>query len=159
VFWNPGERVNVAEREALEAAAPTLGLRLLSVPVRQGDDLEAAFTTIRESCDAIYVAGGDFLQQDRPRLVGLVAQHRVPAVYPFREYVALGGLMSYGTNLPIMYRRAASYMDRVLRGTKPSELPVEQPTRFDLVINGKTADDLGITLPASLDAQVTEIVR
>ena len=96
---------------------------------------------------------------NRPAIVELAAQHRLPVIYPFREFVPLGGLMSYGTNLPSMFRRSANYMNRILQGAKPSDLPIEQPTSFDLVVNAKTAADLGISLPESVSARVTEVIR
>lgn len=158
VLWSPSEPVNVVEWDAIQAASATVGVKVLSVPVRQPDELEAAFATARRGSDAICVTGGSFESVNMARIVELAARHRLPAVYGFREYVVQGGLMSYGTNAPAMYRRAAGHMDRILKGAKPSDLPVEQPTTFDLVINKKTADELGITLPESLNAQVSEVI-
>jgi putative ABC transport system substrate-binding protein len=159
VLWDPSEPVNVAEWEAVQAASATLGVRLQSLPVRQPDDLDAAFAIARQGSDAIQVTGGAFQSRNSVRIIQLAAQHRLPAVYGFRQYVASGGLMSYGTDAPGMYRRAVAHMDRILKGARPSELPIEQPTSFDLVINAKTAADLGITLPESLNARVTEVIR
>ncbi|MFN8636806.1 MAG: ABC transporter substrate-binding protein [Chloroflexota bacterium] len=159
VLWNPTERVNVVEWEALQEVSTTLGVRLLSVEARRPDDLEAAFTKARQGSEAIQVTGGSFEQNNVGAIVRLTTQQRLPAVYGFREFVAAGGLMSYGTNVPAMYRRAAGFMDRVLKGAKPSDLPVEQPTSFDLVVNANTAVELGIILPESLNARVTEVIR
>lgn len=159
ILWNPNEPVNVAEWEAIQAASATVGVRLLSVPARRPEELEAAFAAARSGSDAICVMGGELTQNNRPRLVQLAAQYRIPAIYAFRELVVMGGLMSYGTNVPDMYRRAASQIDRILKGAKPSELPIEQPTSFDLVVNAKTAAELGITLPESLNARVTDVIR
>jgi putative ABC transport system substrate-binding protein len=159
VLWNPSEPVNVVEWEAVQAASVTVGVRLLSMPVRQPDELEAAFAIARQGSDAIQVTGGAFETVNSDRIVPLAAQHRLPAVYGFRDFVVGGGLMSYGTNVPSMFRRCAGYMDRILKGAKPSELPVEQPTSFDLVVNAKTAAELGIALPESLNVRVTEVIR
>jgi putative tryptophan/tyrosine transport system substrate-binding protein len=159
VLWNPSEPVNVIEWEAMQAASTTVGVKLMSAPVRQSDELEAAFAAARQGSDAICVTGGSFESVNAARIVELAARHGLPAIYGFREFVASGGLMSYGSNVPAMYRRAAWHMDRILKGSKPSDLPVEQPTSFDLVINKKTADELGITLPESLNAQVSEVIR
>jgi len=159
VLWNPSEPVNVVEWDAIQGASTTVGVRLLSVPVRQTDELGAAFATARQGSDAICITGGAFESNNSDRIVQLATQHRLPAVYGFREFVAKGGLMSYGTNAPGMYRRAAGLIDRILKGAKPSELPVEQPTSFDLAVNAQTATDLGITWPESLNARVTDVIR
>ncbi|MCC6174418.1 MAG: ABC transporter substrate-binding protein [Chloroflexi bacterium] len=159
VLWNPSEPVNVVEWEAMQTSSTTVGVKLLSVPVSQPEELAAAFAKARQGSDAICVTGGVFESVNAARIVQLAAQHRLPAIYGFRELVASGGLMSYGSIVPDMYRRAAGYMDRILKGAKPSELPIQQPTSFDLVVNAKTAADLGITLPESLNARVTEVIR
>ena len=149
----------MVEWEAMQAASKAVGVRLLSLPVRQADELGPAFATARQGSDGMCVTGGVFETVNAARIVQLAAQLRLPAVYGFREFVASGGLMSYGSYVPAMYRRAAGHMDRILKGAKPSELPIEQPTTFDLVINKKTADELGVTLPESLNAQVSEVIR
>lgn len=159
VLLNPTEQASASEWETMQAASGPLGVRLVAVPVRQVEDLDAAFATARQSGDAIYVVAGQVTQLDRQRVVNLSAQHRLPAMYGFREFTDLGGLMSYGTDIPSMFRRCAGFMDKILKGAKPSELPVEQPTSFDLVVNAKTAAELGITLPESLNARVTEVIR
>jgi putative tryptophan/tyrosine transport system substrate-binding protein len=129
------------------------------MPVRQPDKLAGAFATARHGSHAMCVTDGAFEFGNRPQIVSLASQHRLPAVYGFRELVADGGLMSYGTNVPGMFRRAAGHMVRVLQGAKPSDLPVEQPTSFDLMIDVNTAASLGIMLPESLNARVTEVLR
>jgi len=159
VLWNPSEPVNVVEWEALQAASATVGVKLVSVEVRHPDDLEAAFAKARQGSDAIQVTGGSFEQNNRDPIIRLATRHRLPAIYGFREFVAEGGLMSYGTNVPTMFRRAAAFMDRVLKGAQPSDLPVEQPTSFDLVVNAKTAAELGIALPDSLRARTPEVIH
>jgi putative ABC transport system substrate-binding protein len=159
VVWSPQEPVNVVEWDAMQAASTTVGVKVLSVPVSQPNELEAAFAKARRDSDAICVTGGSFESVNMAQIVELAARYRLPAVYGFRQYVVQGGLMSYGTNAPAMYRRAAGHMDRILQGANPSDLPVEQPTTFDLVINKKAIDELGITLPESLNAQVSEVIR
>lgn len=143
----------------MQAAAPALGVRLLSVPVQHPDEFEAAFATARRGSDAMMVAGGELTNNHRLQIIQFGAQHRLPTIYAFREFVAGGGLMSYGPDILGMFRRSASFMDKILKGAKPSDLPVEQPTSFDLVINAKTAAELGITLPESLNVRVTEVIR
>jgi putative ABC transport system substrate-binding protein len=103
--------------------------------------------------------GGAILDFERAHVAGLAVEHRLPAIYPRIEYTDAGGLMSYGVNTPELFRRAATYVDKILKGAKPGDLPVEQPTTFELVINLKTAEALGLTIPPSLLFQATEVIR
>ena len=133
----------------LTVAAQALGLHLHVVEVRRADELDTAFAAMtRAGADALIVLGEPLLSDSlRGRIVDLAAKHRLPAMYGWREFVEAGGLMSYGPSLPDMHRRAATYVDKILKGAKPADLPVEQPTKFELVINLKTAQALGLTIP------------
>jgi putative ABC transport system substrate-binding protein len=143
----------------LEVAARGLGVRLQFVEVRGPEDLDRAFSDMtRTRPDALAVLGWPMLSAERRRLVDLAAKNRLPAVYPQRQSVEAGGLMSYGANLADLHRRAATYVDKILKGAKPGDLPVEQPTKFELVINLKTAKALGVTIPPSL-LQRAEVIQ
>jgi putative tryptophan/tyrosine transport system substrate-binding protein len=145
---------------AAAIAADTLGLRFRVLEVKEAAELEGAFRTARdEHAQAIHVLPSPFFDIQRRLLAQLAARYRLPAMYEFREYVQDGGLMSYGVNLPDMFRRAASYVDRILKGAKPGDLPIEQPTKFELVINLKTAKTLGLTIPPSVLGRADEIIQ
>ena len=134
-----------------EVAARALGVRLQFVEARGPDDFDRAFSDMtRARADALTVLPSNMFFNERRRLVDLAAKNRLPAVYPWREFVDAGGLMSYGPNVADLFRRAATYVDKILKGAKPADLPVEQPTKFELVINLKTAKALGLTIPPSL---------
>jgi putative ABC transport system substrate-binding protein len=145
---------------AATAAADTLGLRTRLLEVREVADFEGAFRAARVArAQAIHVLPSPFLNAHRRHLIDLAARYRLPAMYEFREYVQDGGLVSYGVSLPDMYRRAASYVDHILKGTKPGDLPIERPTKFELVINLKTAKALGLTIPLSLLQRADQIIE
>jgi putative tryptophan/tyrosine transport system substrate-binding protein len=147
----------VAERER---AARTLALDVRLFEVREPDDFEAAFAAARtERMDALLVQTTSFFITHRKRIVELAAHSRVPAVYGEREFVDAGGLMFYGASLRDMYRDAAVYVDKILRGTKPADLPIEQPSKLELIINLKTAKALGITIPPSILVRADRIVE
>jgi len=123
-------------------------------------DFEGAFRTAREQgAQAMLVLPNPVSNAHRRSLIALAASHRLPALYEQREYVQDGGLMSYGVNIQDMYRRAASYVDRILRGAKPGDLPIERPTKFELVINLRTAKALGLTIPPAMLARADEIIE
>jgi putative ABC transport system substrate-binding protein len=141
-------------------AASTLGLKTRVPEVRDVADFEGAFRAAREGrAQAIHVLPSPFFNAHRRLLIDLAARYRLPAMYEFREYVQDGGLMSYGVSLPDMYRRAASYVDRILKGTKPGNLPIEQATKFEFIINLKTAKALGLTIPPSVLARADEVIQ
>lgn len=143
-----------------EAAAATLGLALHALDVRTPDDLETAFgVAIRERLGGIVVVRDPLITNSRERIAKLAAQHKIPAMYASPEFVEVGGLMTYGSNVLDMYRRTATYIDKILRGARPADLPVEQADHFDLIVNVKAAGDLGLTLPQPLLARATEIVE
>jgi putative ABC transport system substrate-binding protein len=143
-----------------ERAARTLGLAIQHVIVRTAEDLVGAFEAIKtHRIQAVVIGGGSLIWTERARIVALAGQHRLRTMAPWRAYVDAGGLMAYGTDLPELYRRAATYVDRILKGAKPADLPVEQPTKFELVINLKTAKALGLTIPPSLLARADQVIE
>ena len=136
--------------EAAQAAG-TLGLQLQLVEVQGPDELEHAFSAmVVNRAESLFTFPSTMLFSERPRLVGLAARHRLPAMFNAREFVRLGGLIAYGASLPAITRRAATYVDKILKGAKPADLPVEQPTTFELAINLKTAKALGLEVPPML---------
>jgi putative tryptophan/tyrosine transport system substrate-binding protein len=162
-LWHRGGQVERTDTDLLkgaEAAARALGVGLQIVEVRGPADLDRAFSDmIRARTGALIVLGGTMLSTERRRVVDLAATNRLPAVYPVREFVDAGGLMFYGANTADSWRRAATYVDKILKGAKPSDLPIEQPTKFQLVINLKTAKALGLTIPPSLLARADQVIE
>jgi putative ABC transport system substrate-binding protein len=145
--------------EANEAARK-LGVTLQFVAARSPAEIEGAFAAIaRERAQALLVFPSTMLFSERSRIVALAAAQRLPAAYNAREFAEAGGLMSYGASLPDLVRRAAGYADRILKGAKPANLPVEQPTKYELVINMKTARAFGITIPRAVLVQANEVIE
>jgi len=163
VLWQPGaagERTDKDILKGAEAAARALGVRLQIVEARGPADFDRAFSDMtRARAGALTVLTSGMFTTERRRLVDLAAKNRLPAVYGSREYVDAGGLLSYGPDLADMFRRAATYVDKILKGAKPGDLPVEQPTKFELVINLKTAKALGLTIPPSLLGRADEVIQ
>ena len=160
VLWNLGEPAAESYHKAAESAASKLGLSMQSVPIRGRDELEGAFARMaRERIDALVVQGGPALFTARIQVVQLAIKHRLPGVYWAREFVELGGLASYGSSVADNFRRASVYVDKILKGAKPGDLPVEQPTRFEMVINLKTAKSLGITVPPAVLVQADAVIE
>jgi len=154
----PGQGAQPFLEEA-KAGAAVLGVTLVVVEVQRGD-YDGAFTVIRnERAGALLVPGTPVFNRDRTRIIALAERHRLPAIYEWRHHAEEGGLMSYGGNLAELYRRVALYIDRIFKGAKPAELPIEQPTKFDLVINLKTAKALGLTIPPSLLARADQVIE
>ncbi|MFN0070359.1 MAG: ABC transporter substrate-binding protein [Chloroflexota bacterium] len=156
------EDINIpVSHEPYEVAARALGLEILFVGVAGPDDLEPAFSAaMRERADGLIVTGGPFIQQSaEPRIAGLALQRQLPSMWQRSEPVRNGGLMAYGANRADLFRRAATYVDKILKGARPTELPIEQPTRFDFAINLRTAQALGLTIPPSVLAQATEVIQ
>jgi putative ABC transport system substrate-binding protein len=148
-----------AERSDLPPAAKAMGLRLLFFEVGSPSDIEAAFATIVQSgAGALFVGGGGFLTSHRERLIALAARHRLPASFVARETVVAGGLMSYGPNNTDAYRHAGIYAGRILKGEKPADLPVMRSTRFEFMLNLKTAKALGLDIPPTLLALADEVI-
>jgi len=145
---------------ALQSVAPSLGIELRPVAVRDPGEIERTITTFaRENNGGLIVTAGAGVATHRGVIIRLAAQYRLPAVYAYRYYVADGGLMSYGPNNIDQYRRAAGYVDRILKGEKPADLPVQAPNKYDLVINLKTAKALGLDLPPTLLARADEVIE
>ena len=161
VLANPGNPMHKRViAEELPQTARKLGVALPIVEATTAAELDIAFASAAtQHADAIIVFGDPLTVNSAPRVTALAAEHRLPAIYLFRLFVANGGLISYGPDLPDLFFRAGSYVDKILKGTKPSDLPVEQPTKFELVINLKTAKALGLTVPPSLLASADEVIE
>lgn len=161
VLMNPANPFTALAWKETQVAGARLGLMLHPAEVRTVDAFEGVFAAIvKTRPDALVViADRPFLISNRKRIVAFAAQHRLPAMYSFREFVDEGGLVVYGPNFADMFRRAGRYIDRILKGTNPGDLPMEQPTRFELVINGKTAKTLGLTIPPSLLLRADRVIE
>jgi putative tryptophan/tyrosine transport system substrate-binding protein len=156
---NPESRSSTSRLAELDAAQP-LNIRVHVLAVRTPDDLAGAFATaIGEHVDALLVPSGALTLNYRSLVVELAAHHRLPAFYEHREFADIGGLVSYGPNLPALYRRAASYVDKIFKGARPADLPIEQPVTFDFIVNVATARTLGLTVPQPVLIQATEIIE
>jgi putative tryptophan/tyrosine transport system substrate-binding protein len=149
---NPVSGVEMGEVQAL-------GLDVVTLEIRRGEDIAPAFETLKGRAQALYVAGDPLMITNRVRINTLALGARLPTTYNQREFVEAGGLMSYGPNFPDLFRRAGDYVDKILRGTKPADIPVEQPTKFDLVINLTTAKALGLEVPPTLLARADEVIE
>src|SRR5215210_6852191 len=161
VLWNPANPVwQAAASRETELAARALGLRLQLVEARGPDELEEAFAEMtRERTGALFVPADIILVRHAQQIADLAARHRLPAMYAFREHAEAGGLMSYAADFGVMFRRAAAFVDKLLKGASPADLPVERPTTFELVINLKTAKALDLTIPPSVLALTTEVIQ
>jgi putative ABC transport system substrate-binding protein len=163
VLWQSGGSGGSTDKDMLKAAevaAQALGVRLQFVEARGPGEFDRAFSDmIRARADALTVLPVAMFFSERRRLVDLAAKNRLPTAYPSRGYVDVGGLVAYGANLADLLRRTATYVDKILKGAKPADLPVEQPTKFELVINLKTAKDLGLTIPQSVLARADDLIQ
>jgi putative tryptophan/tyrosine transport system substrate-binding protein len=158
-FLNMGNPVQSGEWKAIEAAAQSMGIQPQLVDLRKVEDIEPALTAIGQHADAL-VVGIDAVMQANPRLIAeLAAKHRLPAIYAYREFVEAGGLLAYSVSYLDLYRRTAIYVDKILKGTKPADLPIEQPIKLELVINLTTAKALGLTVPPTLLARADELIE
>jgi ABC-type uncharacterized transport system substrate-binding protein len=159
-LWNPDNDSNLAFLEELIIAVPALGLQLISVPLRTSDDFDGAFAAMMERRPNAFVTTNDSLiLQHIGQVIDFMAKHRLPAMYQSRENVEAGGFMSYGATLSELFRRSAWYVHRILQGVKPADLPIERPTKFELVMNLKTARALGLTIPPTLLARADELIE
>jgi putative ABC transport system substrate-binding protein len=160
VLFNPEFEGHVIRRKTVEAAAATLAINLASVEARLPDDLDAAFHSLaRQRVDCVIVLGEPMFYGERRRIAALAIEARLPTMFVAREHVEAGGLMSYGGNVRTNFQHAADYVDKILRGTKPADLPVEQPTKLDLVINIKTAKAIGLTIPEAFLLRADEVIE
>jgi putative ABC transport system substrate-binding protein len=161
VLYEPAIPASVAEaKEVLPVAARGLGLTVRSWEVRAADGFEQVFAALsKERPDGLYLAGGPLMLANGKQIVGFALKSRLPSMYANREAVDAGGLMSYGADLVDSYRRVAYYVDRILKGAKPADLPVEQPTKFELVINLKTAKQIGLTIPQNVLARADKVIK
>ena len=149
----------VQESQQLQATGPTLGIEVLSAPIRRAEDIEPAIDTLKGKVDAVYMTGDALMTSQQRRVNTLSLGARLPTITGLRGFVETGALVSYGPNFPDLHRRAAEYVDRILRGDSPGELPVQQPTKFDLVLNLTTAKVLGVTIPPTLLARADEVIE
>jgi putative ABC transport system substrate-binding protein len=159
VMVNADYSGGVTEREQIEAVARALGLELFPLPVRRMEDIASALDSVKGGAEALYTTGDPLVNTHRLRIITFALAARLPTMFSQREYVAEGGLMSYGPNYPDLNRRAADYVDKILRGAKPGDIPVEQPIKFDLAINLITAKALGLEIPPSLLARADEVIE
>jgi putative ABC transport system substrate-binding protein len=160
VIWDPSNPAHLPSHKDVEASGQVLRIEVRSHPVRTPDDLEIALAAIeRERATAFMPFDSQVAFVNRRRLIEFAARNRLPAVYGVRAYAHDGGLMSYGPSLPDLFRRASTYVDKILKGAKPADMPVEQPTKFELVINLKTAKALGLTIPPSVLARADQVIE
>jgi putative ABC transport system substrate-binding protein len=159
ILGNVGNPVVVLEMREVQATARTLGLEVVTLEIRRGEDIVPAFEALNGRTEALYVVIDPLVNAHRARINTLALAARLPTMHAIREGVEVGGLMSYGPNLPDLFRRAGDYVDKILRGAKPGDLPVEQPTKFDLIINLTTAKALGLEIPPTLLARADEVIE
>ena len=160
VLQNPSNETHARILRQAEGAAQALGMQLRIVQARTPPEIDADFAAIRSRrVDGVLVLRDALFLAQRTQIAALAAKGRLPAVYGFKEQVEAGGLMAYGASVPVMYGRAAAYVDKILKGAKPADLPVEQPNKFDLVINLKTARALGLTIPPSLLQRADQVIE
>ena len=159
-LYNMSSPANPPQWKEIETAARSVGVQPQLLDVRKPEDFGPAFdAATRQRADGLIVGQEGLLQANRKLIVQLAAEHRLPAIYRSKEFIEVGGLMAYGPSYPDLYRRAATYVDKILKGAKPGDLPVEQPTKFELIINLKTAKTLAITIPQSLLLRADEVIQ
>jgi ABC-type uncharacterized transport system substrate-binding protein len=159
IIGNVEYAATVLEMGEAQAAARTLGVEIVRSEIRRAEDIAPAFEALKGGADALYVVADLLVNTNRARIHTLAMGARLPAIYNAKEHVEAGGLMSYGPNFPDLYRRAAEYVDKILRGAKPGDIPVEQPTKFELVVNPTTAKALGLTIPPGMLARADEVIE
>jgi putative ABC transport system substrate-binding protein len=159
IMANIGSSIGVLERDEVQAAAHALGLEVVKAEIQQAQDIPPAIEALKGRADALYVVTEPLVNTNRIQINALALAARLPTLHSAGAYVEAGGLMSYGPNIPNLFQRAADYADKILRGAKPADLPVEQPTKFDLIISVKTAKALGLTVPQGLLARADEVIE
>jgi putative ABC transport system substrate-binding protein len=159
VLANVGYRAAALEMAEVESIASRLGVKIITSPIRRAQDIAPAIAQLKDRANALYVCTDPLVGANRVRVITLALSARLPTVHNFGDWVKEGGLMSYGPNVPDLYRRSAELVDKILRGTKPADIPVEQPTNFELVINLKTARTLGLDIPPMLLARANDVVE
>ena len=159
IMANVGNPASVLEMREVQATARALGLEINTSEIRRAEDIAPAFVALRDRADALYLCPDPLMNTNRTRINILAVGARLPTMHGVREYVEAGGLLSYGPNTPDQFRRAADYVDKILRGAKPGDIPVEQPTKFDLIINLTTAKALGFEVPPTLLARADEVIE
>lgn len=160
VLWNQDSATNARQLKDLERAAPALGVKVLSLPVRKAEDIDGTLRKVAAERGIGLLLLGDFVLTTNMRHIAQRAiEHAIPAVYTISGFTAAGGFMAYGTNFEDLYRRSARFVDRILKGAKPGELPIEQPTKFDLIINLKTAKAIGVSVPRSVLLRADQVIE
>ena len=159
VLGNISNSLVVLEMREVQAAASALGLEVATLEIRRAEDIKPAFESLKDRAEALYVVTDPLLNTRRVQINTLALGARLPTMHGVREFVEAGGLMSYGPSIPHMFRRAAEYVDKILRGTKPGDIPVEQPTKYELVINMKTTKSLGLEVPPTFLARADEVIE
>ncbi|MFL6805923.1 MAG: ABC transporter substrate-binding protein [Xanthobacteraceae bacterium] len=159
IMANVGNPASVLDMREAQATARTIGLEVTTSEIRQAKDIAPAFEALKDRADALYLSPDPLMNTHRIRINILAVGARLPTMHGHREYVEAGGLMSYGHNLPNQFRRAADFVDKILRGAKPADIPVEQPTKFDLIINVTAAKALGLDIPPTLLARADEVIE
>ena len=159
IMVNVSNPLAVLEMVEAQAAVATLGLEVITSEIRRAEDIVPAFGAFKSGVQALYVCPDPLVNANHARINTLALGARLPTINPFRDYLGAGGFMSYGANNADLFRRAGDYVDKILRGAKPGDLPVEQPTKFDLVINLTTAKALGLTIPESFLLRADEVIE
>ena len=160
VLWSPAESGNASNFKETEIAAQSLSLKLLSLGLQTADELDKALqSSIKDRAGALIIIRSPAYTSTGERIVDFAAKNRLPTMFPDKLFVEAGGLMSYGPNIADNFRRAATYVDKILKGAKPSDLPVERPMKFDFIINLKTATQIGVTIPPNVLARAHRVIK
>jgi putative ABC transport system substrate-binding protein len=160
VLWDALQPDNIHDFKTTQLAAGALGLKLQSLEVQRAEDLKGAFlVTVKQRLHALVVIGGGIINFHQKRILAFEVENRLPAIHEALSFAEAGGLMAYGVNVPDLFRRSATYVDKILKGTKPADLPLQQPTKFEFVINLKTAKQIGLTIPQSVLFRADRVIK